>query len=382
MKFRMVGFISLLLMTMLPTSTCYIRQSSPRIRNKLFSSLSTAAVSPSPTPTSKVATFFYNDIYKVTLPPTNRFPMEKYALVRKGLRHHFQMNPQAGVNVEFQVSPLATIEELETTHCPTYIKSYYTGTLTPAEIRKTGFPLTKSSIARAFSSTGGTVAAMRHVLTCKGGSFVTGHVAGGTHHAFRSYGEGFCIFNDIAVASNVALKEFPDKVKQILIIDLDVHQGNGTADLFSERNKSDNKKLKPVFTFSMHCKENFFSPKQFSDLDVEVPAKTGDEEYLRMLENALQEIKDKLPHKPSLVFYQAGVDVFHRDRLGKLSLSREGLQRRNNMVYETVRSFGDDCKLVITLGGGYPKNLDPESQEFRETVQCHQDVYIDAIKYV
>eukprot|EP01032_Pedospumella_encystans_P027874 gene27874-31489_t len=198
--------------------------------------------------------------------------MDKYRLVRQKLQSEFESD----VNVEFVESPLATTDELKVTHCPDYVDS----------------------------SAGGTVAATRSVLKNKDALF-SGHIAGGTHHAFYDYGEGFCVFSDIAVACNLALKEYPDEVKQILIIDLDVHQGNGNAVLF----KNDPR----VFTFSMHCKDNYFSKKEHSNIDVEVEAGCQDEEYLAKLNLWLPILFEKV--QPQLVFFQAGVDIYEGDRL-------------------------------------------------------------------
>jgi acetoin utilization deacetylase AcuC-like enzyme len=166
------------------------------------------------------------------------------------------------------------------------------------------------------------------------------HIAGGTHHAFYDYGEGFCVFSDIAVAANLALLEYPNIVRKIVIIDLDVHQGNGNAVLFKDDSR--------VFTFSMHCKENYFSKKQSSDVDVELDAGTTDEEYLLKLQAWLPYLTKTL--QPDLIFYQAGVDISGKDRLGRLSITRDGLRRRNRMVYKAAKRHG--VRIVTTMGGG------------------------------
>merc|ERR1711988_2052171 len=151
---------------------------------------------------------------------------------------------------------------------------------------------------------------------------IAGHIAGGTHHAFFDRGEGFCIFNDIAVAANVALRTYRDRIKQILIIDLDVHQGNGTSVLFDGRPE--------VFTYSIHCKGNYFSQKETSDLDIEIDIGTGDEEYFAKLSGSLNNVLRDV--NPDLIFIQGGIDAYKLDRLGHLSLSRQGLMRRNHFV--------------------------------------------------
>ena len=274
--------------------------------------------------------------------------------------------PKAGI--EFHVSPMATKEELTTTHCPHYTERFLTGNLTPKENRKIGFPWSIAGVQRATSSVGGTLAATRAALS---NDDVTAgcHLAGGTHHAFYDYGEGFCVFSDIAVAANVALKEFPTKVKRIVIIDLDVHQGNGNAVLFQHDPR--------VFTFSMHCAQNYFSTKQESNKDIEVEAGTDDVGYLNILQSWLPFLTKTLA--PDLVFYQAGVDIHKDDRLGKLKLTRAGISKRNHMVYSAVKRCG--AKIVTTMGGGYPKNLDPASAPFQELIQTHADVYRDCLHH-
>ncbi|CAM9426428.1 unnamed protein product, partial [Hapterophycus canaliculatus] len=194
----------------------------------------------------------------------------------------------------------------------------------------------------------------------------SGHIAGGTHHAFWDRGEGFCVFSDIAVAANVALRDYPETIRQILIVDCDVHQGNGNAVLF--------KSEPAVFTFSIHCKANYFSEKEKSDVDLEVEDGTEDEEYLGRLSERLPTLVDQV--RPDLIFYQGGVDPLEHDRLGRLNLTREGLQVRNRLVYETSLTRG--IPTVITMGGGYPTDLDPASDSFGHIVRSHRDVYEDA----
>jgi acetoin utilization deacetylase AcuC-like enzyme len=321
--------------------------------------LSTSAANPP----SKVV-IHYNDVYRVELPNTHSFPMEKYRLVRENIQRDFTGRS----DVEFAVSPMATSEELSTTHCPMYVNRFLTGALTPKENRKIGFPWSISGVQRSTSSVGGTVAATRAVLS-RDEVLAACHVAGGTHHAFYDYGEGYCVFSDIAVAANIALKEFPEKVKQIVIIDLDVHQGNGNAVLFQNNPR--------VFTFSMHCAQNYFSPKQLSNKDVEVEAGTADEQYLSTLQSWLPFLTKTLA--PDLIFFQAGVDIHEKDRLGKLKISREGVSRRNRMVFGAARRCG--ARIVTTMGGGYPRNLDPHSEAFQELIETHSDVYRDCVRY-
>ncbi len=280
---------------------------------------------------------FYNDVFEVPLPPNHRFPMLKYKLVRESVEKRLQINPK----VSFHQSPVATKEELALTHCPDYIERYLSGQLNDNEVRKIGFPWSPQQVTRTITSIGGTVAAMKSVLNASTGCIAAGNMAGGTHHAFYDYGEGYCIFSDIAVATNLALTEYSNQVKSVLIIDLDVHQGNGNAVLFA---KNPN-----VFTFSMHCKQNYFSEKQTSKLDIELEPNCQDAEYLDIVSKVLPSLF--VQHEPDLVFYQAGVDIHHQDRLGKLGLTRNGIHQRNLIVYNLAKTH--NCRIIATMGGGY-----------------------------
>ncbi|KAH8073518.1 protein deacetylase [Aureococcus anophagefferens] len=228
--------------------------------------------------------FYYNDVWEFPLPENHRFPMAKYRLVREALQAE-------GVAAAFEPSPLASLTDLTTTHCRGYCERFVGGKLTAAENRNIGFPWSP------LAST----------------ALVAGHVAGGTHHAFFDRGEGFCVFSDIAVAANVLLRDYGDVVEKILVVDVDVHQGNGNAKLFEG--------APAVTTFSMHCDGNYFSEKRASDVDVEVPAGAGDGEYLRLLKSYVQMLAGG---GADVVFLQAGVDPSEHDRLGKLRLTADG----------------------------------------------------------
>lgn len=256
---------------------------------------------------------------------------------------------------------MATFDMLSTTHCPQYINRFLNGELTPIENRRIGFPWSLEGVRRTTSSVGGTVAAMKAV--CLNECDVSGHLAGGTHHAFYDRGEGFCVFSDIAVAANIALTVHKEVVQKILIIDLDVHQGNGNSCLFKDNRQ--------VFTLSLHCKDNYFSEKQKSDVDVEVNGGAGDDEYNELVEFWVSYCMKEV--RPDLVFFQAGVDIFQGDRLGKLKISREGIRTRNSIVYNAVKN--SSARLVITMGGGYPKDLNPTSSSFLDIIGAHIDVY-------
>jgi len=308
---------------------------------------------------------FYNDHFKVPLPPNHRFPMAKYGLVRHGLQRELEPLSLA----TFHESPLATLEELKICHTSSYVENYVHGRLTDEENRRVGFPWSTASVNRSLSSTGGTIAATRAVCEVPGTS-VAGHLAGGTHHAFADRGEGYCVFNDIAVAALVALRDYPDAVSRVLIVDLDVHQGNGCAVIFADEPR--------VTTLSVHCGANYFSARQRSDVDIEVPDGAGDDEYLQLLRLHLPPLFEAT--RPQLTFFQAGVDPHEQDAIGRLRLSSAGLKRRNKLVFDLAAKHR--TKMVVTMGGGYPRNPGRQPLEqwvmsapFHAVVQCHMDVY-------
>ena len=280
---------------------------------------------------------------------------------------------------DFVVSPLPTVKELETTHSPDYIQRFLSGDQTERENRNVGFPWSVEGVKRATSTVGGTMAAAcsvceeleRRRLAHGGWEMApwAAHVAGGTHHAFWDYGEGFSVFSDIAVAANVVLQRYPHIVKQILILDLDVHQGNGNAVLFQGR--------KEVTTVSIHCEGNYFSEKQTSDLDIELPIGCNDGTYLTTLNHWLKRI-EKLtgPDHFDLIFFQAGVDILEEDRLGRMNLSADGVRRRNELVYDFVKRL--NVPLVICMGGGYPRNAD----NWTPIIDAHTNVYFQAYQYL
>ena len=308
--------------------------------------------------------------------------MQKYRMVRKQVQAQIAALSEEERNLvdcQFHVSPLATIEELVTTHCPTYVDRYLCGEVTAEELRNIGFPWSTRHVNRSLSSVGGTIAAAQtvcHALDQQrlqnehNETIVWGaHIAGGTHHAFYDYGEGFCVFSDIAVAANVMLRRFPQTICRILIIDLDVHQGNGNARLFQGNDT--------VVTCSMHCESNYFSPKEKSDLDIELPAGCTDGTYLQTLRHWLKQLLGNSKNdemKFDLVFFQAGVDTIEEDRLGHMSLSLNGIQRRNKLVFDFVRQHG--AGLVITMGGGYPR------AKLKSILDAHVSVYFGAHQFL
>ena len=225
------------------------------------------------------------------------------------------------------------------THCPQYVDKLLDQNLDRLEERRMGFPQSQQLILRELTITQGTLDCAYFALQYG----VALNVSGGTHHAFRDRGEGFCLLNDVAVAINQLLDE--GTCKQVAVIDLDVHQGNGTAALFVDRRE--------VFTLSFHGADNFPLLKETSDLDVALPSGTGDTIYLEILRKHISNVLDQ--HRPELVFYVAGVDVLASDRLGRLSLSLEGCRERDQMVFESCASRR--IPVVVVMGGGYSHRL-------------------------
>lgn len=269
---------------------------------------------------------YYCDHHDIPLPDGHKFPMQKYRLIRQELE---------GLGAfRFAPGPSARIEDLLRVHDAEYVNAFLAGTLSDSQIRRIGFPQVPQLIARTLSSVGATLAASRLALA----EAWAGVLAGGTHHAYRDFGSGFCVFNDIAVAARTLLDE--GLVSKVAVIDLDVHQGDGTASIFADSDR--------VYTFSAHGRHNFPFRKQRSDLDLEFENGTTDAEYLTTVAEHLPRV---FAFEPELVFYQAGVDALSTDRLGKLSLSEEGLQRRDALVFEAIRKAALPC--VVTLGGGY-----------------------------
>ena len=289
---------------------------------------------------------FHCDGYPVPLPDGHRFPMTKYRLLRERLLADGVLS--AGELAESQPIDAAA---LRLVHTGAYVDAMLDGTLSAAEQRRLGFPWSEALLQRSLASTWGTVAAARCALE----DGAAGNLAGGTHHAFADHGEGFCVFNDIAVAIRLLQRE--GRIERAAVVDLDVHQGNGTAALFEGDAR--------VFTFSMHGAKNFPFRKQRSTLDVELADGCGDTEYLEVLERHLSRVLDGA----EIVFLQAGVDPLREDTLGRLDLSLEGLRARDRAVMEAAR--GARLPLVLTLGGGYAKPIEL-------SVEAHVGTYREA----
>ena len=283
---------------------------------------------------------FYSPFYYADIGENHVFPIKKFELVRNRLLKDGTLQ-----TCEIAEPQPVKIEDVLLVHTDDYITRLRNGTLTAREIRRLGLPWSKSLVRRSFLACSGTINAARHALK----TGVASNLAGGTHHAFPDRGEGFCVLNDVAVAIRVLQKE--NLAQRFLIVDCDVHQGNGTAFIFKDE--------VDVFTFSMHGAKNYPLFKENSTLDIELPDKLQDKEFLEILSEALPRI---FLHNPDLVFYLGGADPFERDKLGRLGLTIEGLRQRD----EIVLSFAKDRQIpiVTTMSGGY-------AQDINDTVEIH-----------
>jgi len=279
------------------------------------------------------------------LPEGHRFPMVKYELIPEQLLH------EGLITEENLFYPGKVDEEIILwTHDKRYWHQLRDLTLPEKEIRRIGFPLSARLIERSRRISQGTITACDYAFTYG----VAFNAAGGTHHAGTSWGEGFCLLNDQAIAANYLLHN--ELSKSILIIDLDVHQGNGTAQIFENEPR--------VFTFSMHASNNFPFRKETSDLDIPLPDGISGVEYLQILNDTLPKLIRQ--QKPDFIFYQAGVDVLATDKLGKLKLSREDCKLRDRFVFEQCRS--NKIPVQVSMGGGY-------SPQVRDIIEAHCNTY-------
>jgi acetoin utilization deacetylase AcuC-like enzyme len=275
------------------------------------------------------------------------YPMDKYRLVperllaEKILTQEEIIEPQA-----------ATLDEVLRVHAPEYVHAFINGTLERKAMLRIGLPWSQALVRRAFAVIGGTLGATRAALE----DGVAANLAGGTHHAFADHGEGYCIFNDLVITLRRVRTE--GLAQRFLIIDLDVHQGNGTAALCETD--------PDVFTFSMHGENNYPARKERSSWDIALPDATSDEQYLDLLAQVLPQILERFI--PNLVFYQAGVDVLAGDRFGKLALTMKGVKERDRLVSEFARRAG--LPLVVTLGGGYARDINRIVEAHCQTVEA------------
>ncbi|GIL24397.1 MAG: histone deacetylase [Bacteroidota bacterium] len=271
--------------------------------------------------------------------------MSKYEVLPQQLLHEGTLQ-EANL---FAPPPLDTSHILQA-HTYTYWNRLSNLQLTPQEIRRTGFPLTQELVEREIRIANGTLLCAEYALQ----HGIAMNIAGGTHHAFTNRGEGFCLLNDIAIAALYLLNQ--KSVSKILVVDLDVHQGNGTAQIFRNDNR--------VFTFSMHGANNYPLIKEQSDLDIGLKDFTTDDFYLKTLDTNLKNLIDQV--QPEFIFYQSGVDILATDKLGRLSISREGCKQRDRLVLETARL--NHIPVVASMGGGY-------SPDFRDIIEAHANTY-------
>lgn len=277
---------------------------------------------------------FYSDTFVLPLPEGHRFPMRKYALLRERVAAAQLVPPE-----RMHVPPAADDTELGRAHTAEYLRRVQSGALTPQEIRRIGFPWSLAMVERSRRSAGATIAACRAALDDGCGA----NLAGGTHHAFADYGAGFCVFNDSVVAARAMQAE--GRARRILIVDCDVHQGDGTAAICAADPM--------IFTFSIHGAKNFPFRKQHSDLDIELPDQTPDAPYLDALEGGLRTAIESA--HADLIIYLAGADPYYDDRLGRLALTKAGLAARDQLLFDYAKLAG--LPIAISMAGGYARNI-------------------------
>ncbi|RMG09600.1 MAG: histone deacetylase [Acidobacteria bacterium] len=294
---------------------------------------------------------FYSPYYYADIGETHVFPIKKFELVRDKLL--LEGTLESDEIIEPQP---AAIEDLCLVHTRDYVTRFMDGKLTDKEIRRLGLPWSKSLVRRSFLATSGTINASKHALRYG----ISSNLAGGTHHAYPDRGEGFCVFNDVAVATRVLQRE--NLIKRALVIDCDVHQGDGTAFIFQHD--------KDVFTFSMHGAKNYPLHKEKSSLDIELADGTTDDEYLEILEQALPRI---FMHNPDIVFYLAGADPYEKDKLGRLKLTIDGLRRRDEMILKFAKDH--QIPIVTTMSGGYAEKLEDTVEIHANTIRAVKEVF-------
>jgi acetoin utilization deacetylase AcuC-like enzyme len=279
--------------------------------------------------------------YTFPLPEGHRFPVAKYELLRQAVI------AEGSVPADRVLDPVRAADDaLELVHTREYVQRFAGGLLDAAELRRLGFPWSPALVERSYRAVGGTIAATRHALA----HGVAMNLAGGTHHAFPDHGEGFCVFNDVAVALRLLQRE--RLVRRAAVVDLDVHQGNGTHAIFAGD--------PDVYTFSMHGGKNYPFHKVPGTLDIELADGTGDDDYLATLREALPRVLAQ--SSPDLVVYIAGADPHEGDRLGRLALTFDGLARRDAFVLDSCREVG--IPIAVTIGGGYGRRIE-------DTVAAH-----------
>lgn len=296
---------------------------------------------------------FFTDRFVLPLPAGHRFPMTKYRL----LRDRLVKDPLHAEDV-FLEPPAASRDELVRAHDPAYVDRVFAGQLSDAELKRIGFPWSEAMVERSRRSSGATLAAARAALS---GDRIAINLAGGTHHAMRAAGEGYCVFNDAAVTIQTLLQE--GCIDRACVIDCDVHQGNGTAEILGQDAN--------VFTFSIHCAKNFPVRKFPSHLDVDLDEGTGDQEYLAKLQQGLETVLTNGPY--DLAIYLAGADPYEGDRLGKLRLTKNGLIERDRLVLH--RLMARQIPTAIVMAGGYAPSVDDIVDIHAATVQESKRIF-------
>jgi len=294
---------------------------------------------------------YYSPYYYAEIGENHVFPIKKFELVRNQLLHEGTLQSSEIIEPE----PVE-IEDVLLVHTEDYVTRLRTGNLTTKEIRRLGLPWSEALVRRSFLATSGTINAARFALE----NSVASNLAGGTHHSFPDRGEGFCVLNDVAVAIRVLQRE--NLARKFLIVDCDVHQGNGTAFIFKDD--------ADVFTFSMHGAKNYPLFKENSTVDIELPDKTGDTEFLETLNEALPRI---FTHEPDLVFYLGGADPFENDKLGRLGLTIAGLRRRDEMVLSYAKER--EVPIVTVMSGGYAKDINDTVEIHSNTIRAAKAVF-------
>ena len=296
----------------------------------------------------------FHPIYRHSLPEGHKFPMEKYDLLPRQLLHEGTCSAD-----NFFQPEIASEDEkyIRMTHSTDYLDRLYDLDIHGHAARKIGFPLSKKLVERERTISNGTIQACEFALQ----HGLAMNIAGGTHHAYSNRGEAFCMINDQAIGANYLLNN--KKAQQILVVDLDVHQGNGTAEIFQNDDR--------VFTFSIHGKNNYPFKKEKSDLDIALPDKTSDETYLSVLRDQLPQLIEKV--QPDFVFYLSGVDILDTDKLGKLGCSVEGCKERDRYVLSLLYQY--QLPVEISMGGGYSKEIKVIIEAHANTYRMAQDVY-------
>jgi acetoin utilization deacetylase AcuC-like enzyme len=294
---------------------------------------------------------FYSPYYYADIGEGHVFPIKKFELVRDKLLDEGTLTSD-----EIVAPDSAEVKDLLLVHTEDYITRLRDGSLTPKEVRKLGLPWSESLVRRSFHAISGSINATRSALE----NGIASNLAGGTHHAYPDRGEGYCVLNDVAVAIRVLQRD--GLAARFLIVDLDVHQGDGTASIFQDSDE--------VFTFSMHGAKNYPLFKQKSTLDIELADGTADEEYLATLDEILPRL---LIHHPDIIFYLAGADPYKGDKLGRLDLTIDGLKRRDATVLEFARR--NEIPIVTTMSGGYAADVNDTVEIHCNTIRAVKEVY-------